>query len=87
MHYLTRPPCPRRNAGLIHGEGTGLLGMYFTKRMVGFASDLREVAGELVRSQGDGEHCSKFHFDKVMNGTSCGAEQQRTLRFHLSLGA
>jgi hypothetical protein len=29
----------------------------------------------LFRS-GDGEHCSKFRSDQVLDGTSCGAKQQ-----------
>lgn len=53
--------------------------------MVGLASDLREVAERVgAVSEADREHCSKFYFDEVTNGTSCGAEQRRALRFHLS---
>jgi hypothetical protein len=55
--------------------------------MVGLASDLREVAGESARSRSDGEHCSKFHFDIAMNGTSCAAEHDEHCGFtSLELG-
>jgi hypothetical protein len=39
----------------------------------------RSQASRRVR-EADGEHCSKFHFDEVINRTSCGAEQRQDLR-------
>lgn len=51
--------------------------------MVGLGGDVREVAGELLRSRSGRRALFEVPFNGVANGTSCAAEQRRVLQAYL----